>query len=62
MAKRTMPPTDKAGELEIAIGVIRRCRRDITEARKGHDKPLPLEWQHYIADCLKEGLPDLPAE
>ena len=55
--KRTkLPPTDRAGEMATACLTLTRFRREFDKAG------LPLEWRHWVADSLKEGLEALPEQ
>lgn len=62
MAKSKLPPTDKNGETKSAMLILDRMRKHLTGPARKDEQPLPLEWQHWVADQVKAGLPDVPAE
>lgn len=53
-AKQAIPPQDTNGELERATLALRRIRRELTEKAN-----LSLDWQHWLAQSLLNGLPPL---
>lgn len=47
-----IPPVDRNGEMRRASALLARFRKQLTEV-----EPMDIDWQHWVAKSLLEGLP-----